>query len=170
MHACDRLHFQLPAVHFLCRHSYHVHCFESYSDKPDVCPACVGPMSRETSREAISDRAAYQMFHKELNGAVNGLDVISKYIRSGVFDSSKKNSQKKGSTAVSPADSKRSDGNPFEDEDDLNPFADRGTLSSKSSDSAIRRPPTMKSSNANRPTTYDDSKNPFRVGTNPFED
>ncbi|PIO70910.1 hypothetical protein TELCIR_07212 [Teladorsagia circumcincta] len=64
--ACDTA-LQLPAVHFLCRHSYHVHCFESYSDKPDVCPACVGPMSREISRESISDRAAYQMFHKEVS-------------------------------------------------------------------------------------------------------
>ncbi|VDO31463.1 unnamed protein product [Haemonchus placei] len=59
--ACDTA-LQLPAVHFLCRHSYHVHCFESYSDRPDVCPACVGPMARES----ISDKAAYQMFHKEV--------------------------------------------------------------------------------------------------------
>uniref|UniRef100_A0A0N4XAL9 RING-type domain-containing protein n=1 Tax=Haemonchus placei TaxID=6290 RepID=A0A0N4XAL9_HAEPC len=167
--ACDTA-LQLPAVHFLCRHSYHVHCFESYSDRPDVCPACVGPMARETSRESISDKAAYQMFHKELNGAVNGLEVISKYIRSGVFDMSKKNSQKKGSTAVSPADSNRGDGNPFEDDDDLNPFADRSTLSTKSSDSTGRRISSTKAPSANRPSAYDDSKNPFRVGTNPFEE
>ncbi|KJH41190.1 hypothetical protein DICVIV_12838 [Dictyocaulus viviparus] len=38
--ACDTT-LHLPAVHFLCRHSYHVHCFESYSENPDVCPACI---------------------------------------------------------------------------------------------------------------------------------
>uniref|UniRef100_A0A7I4YPJ2 Vacuolar protein sorting-associated protein 11 homolog n=1 Tax=Haemonchus contortus TaxID=6289 RepID=A0A7I4YPJ2_HAECO len=167
--ACDTA-LQLPAVHFLCRHSYHVHCFESYSDRPDVCPACVGPMARETSRESISDKAAYQMFHKELNGAVNGLEVISRYIRSGVFDMSKKNSQKKGSTAVSPADSNKGDGNPFENDDDLNPFADRSTLSTKSSDSTGRRISSTKAPSVNRPSAYDDSKNPFKVGTNPFEE
>ncbi|PIO56931.1 hypothetical protein TELCIR_21668, partial [Teladorsagia circumcincta] len=105
-----------------------------------------------------------------LNGAVNGLDVISKYIRSGVFESSRKNNQKKGSAAVSPADSRRGDGNPFEDDDELNPFADRGTLSTKSSDSPSRQTSIAKSSHGNRPTTYDDSKNPFIVGTNPFEE
>lgn len=37
--ACDTS-LQLPAVHFLCKHSYHAHCLESYSEKADSCPAC----------------------------------------------------------------------------------------------------------------------------------
>ncbi|VDP11071.1 unnamed protein product [Heligmosomoides polygyrus] len=166
--ACDTV-LQLPAVHFLCRHSYHVHCFESYSEKPDVCPACVGPVSREVAKENLNDKAAYQKFHKELNSAVNGLDVISKYIRKGVFDPPRKTSQRKSTSAVSPSGSK-SGGNPFEDDEDLNPFSDKGTLSTRSSDSFTRRTPSGKTPSAQRETGYDDSKNPFGVATNPFEE
>ena len=34
---------ELPTVHFLCRHSFHEHCFhfQSFSDKEDECPACL---------------------------------------------------------------------------------------------------------------------------------
>lgn len=38
--ACDTS-LQLPAIHFLCKHSYHAHCLESYSEKADYCPACI---------------------------------------------------------------------------------------------------------------------------------
>ncbi|KAK6747355.1 hypothetical protein RB195_000512 [Necator americanus] len=62
--ACDTV-LQLPAVHFLCRHSYHVHCFESYSEKPDVCPACAVPNSRENVKENLDTKAAYTKFHEE---------------------------------------------------------------------------------------------------------
>ncbi|KAE9549503.1 hypothetical protein FO519_007286 [Halicephalobus sp. NKZ332] len=37
--ACDSA-LQIPAVHFMCKHSYHSHCYESYSDQQDGCPAC----------------------------------------------------------------------------------------------------------------------------------
>ncbi|EYB98469.1 hypothetical protein Y032_0131g1645 [Ancylostoma ceylanicum] len=63
--ACDTV-LQLPAVHFLCRHSYHVHCFESYSEKPDVCPACAVPATRESLKENLDGKAAYSKFHEEV--------------------------------------------------------------------------------------------------------
>ncbi|KAJ1349927.1 hypothetical protein KIN20_005606 [Parelaphostrongylus tenuis] len=92
--ACDTA-LHLPAVHFLCRHSYHVHCFESYSEKPDVCPACTPPVSRENSKENIDDKASYQKFLKELNLSSSGMDVVSKYLRNGLFDAPRKTYQKK---------------------------------------------------------------------------
>lgn len=45
--ACDTS-LQLPAFHFLCKHSYHAHCLESYSEKADCCPAC--------TRDHLKDR------------------------------------------------------------------------------------------------------------------
>ena len=33
---------ELPSVHFLCGHSYHQHCFESYNAESDSdCPLCL---------------------------------------------------------------------------------------------------------------------------------
>ncbi|XP_010156406.1 PREDICTED: vacuolar protein sorting-associated protein 11 homolog, partial [Eurypyga helias] len=32
---------ELPSVHFLCGHSFHQHCFESYSESDAECPTCM---------------------------------------------------------------------------------------------------------------------------------
>ncbi len=37
--ACQHA-LELPSVHFLCLHSFHEHCFQSYSDSDSECPAC----------------------------------------------------------------------------------------------------------------------------------
>ena len=37
--ACNE-NLELPSVHFLCDHSYHAHCFSSYADNEQECPAC----------------------------------------------------------------------------------------------------------------------------------
>ena len=31
---------ELPTVHFLCGHDFHLHCFQSYSDSENDCPLC----------------------------------------------------------------------------------------------------------------------------------
>lgn len=32
----------VPAVYFLCKHSYHFHCYEEYdAEQSDQCPKCV---------------------------------------------------------------------------------------------------------------------------------
>lgn len=31
---------ELPSVHFLCSHSFHQHCFESYAESEAECPTC----------------------------------------------------------------------------------------------------------------------------------
>lgn len=55
---CD-LPLQMPAVHFMCKHSYHSHCYESYSDQHDRCPACASTetetfMSQTKEQRTIS--------------------------------------------------------------------------------------------------------------------
>ncbi|CAH2043356.1 unnamed protein product, partial [Iphiclides podalirius] len=37
--ACNRP-LELPTVHFFCQHSFHQHCFQSYSETERECPAC----------------------------------------------------------------------------------------------------------------------------------
>lgn len=31
---------ELPSVHFLCSHSFHQHCFDSYAESEAECPTC----------------------------------------------------------------------------------------------------------------------------------
>ncbi|KAG8238556.1 hypothetical protein J437_LFUL018173, partial [Ladona fulva] len=38
--ACDN-QLYLPSIHFLCQHSYHQHCFQSFSENENECPACL---------------------------------------------------------------------------------------------------------------------------------
>lgn len=57
--ACDTS-LQLPAIHFLCKHSYHAHCLESYSEKANYCPACVRDSLDERFVSTIIDcKACY---------------------------------------------------------------------------------------------------------------
>lgn len=87
--ACDTS-LQLPAVHFLCKHSYHVHCLESYSEKADCCPACtrVTADTRIGSRgsESFYGRTSYKHFQEQVNSAVDCMSLVSSYIGSGLFD------------------------------------------------------------------------------------
>jgi len=83
---------QLPAVHFLCKHSFHVHCFEEYSGtRPDQCPACAGggDGSGESSGRQPPSKgptANYQRFRSELADSTDTIALISKYIGEGAFD------------------------------------------------------------------------------------
>ena len=55
---------ELPTVHFLCRHSYHQHCFESFSEAEAECPTCYAENkkildivnSQQQSREQVRIR------------------------------------------------------------------------------------------------------------------
>ena len=39
--ACSHL-LELPSVHFMCNHSFHLTCFESYiTDNDQECPSCL---------------------------------------------------------------------------------------------------------------------------------
>ncbi|KAH7721919.1 CRE-VPS-11 protein [Aphelenchoides avenae] len=84
--ACDGS-LQVPAVHFLCKHSYHLHCFESYSEGNDSCPACT--TSRTLRGPKLSDassRLSHQQFHNELESGVDVMNLVTEYIGRGVFD------------------------------------------------------------------------------------
>lgn len=87
--ACDTP-LQLPTVHFLCKHAYHVHCFESYNmDGSDKCPAC--QTTRDTTRD---EEISYHKFQKELAEASNGMELIAMYLQRGLFDEKTKKTKK----------------------------------------------------------------------------
>ncbi|MFH4976839.1 hypothetical protein AB6A40_003548 [Gnathostoma spinigerum] len=91
---CDTS-LQLPTVHFLCRHSYHAHCLESYSEKADYCPACrQSTVRKETAKEIrtfVDNRSACKQFQKQMDTAIDCMSLVSEYVAQGLFMSSLSN-------------------------------------------------------------------------------
>uniref|UniRef100_A0A914YIW2 Vacuolar protein sorting-associated protein 11 homolog n=1 Tax=Panagrolaimus superbus TaxID=310955 RepID=A0A914YIW2_9BILA len=130
---CD-LPLQMPAVHFMCKHSYHSHCYESYSDQHDRCPACA---STETETLMIQTKEQRTISIDELQSEIDTcgstMAVIAKFIARGVFDGSTKSKTPRSKTLIkqttlNPFENEAEDklaSNPFEEEDvktSTNPF------------------------------------------------
>lgn len=79
---------ELPTIHFLCQHSYHQHCFQSFSDEENECPACQ-PENKSLlellkAREYTKD--LHETFHSQLEKAHDGFSVAAEYFGRGVFN------------------------------------------------------------------------------------
>jgi hypothetical protein len=96
-HALD-----LPSVHFLCQHSFHQHCFESYSDTSEECPVCL-PENRkllDILRTQEQSKEMHEQFHKQLQHGADGFAIVADYYGRGVFN--KMNSTSDGDSVLSP--------------------------------------------------------------------
>ncbi|MGH0129778.1 UNVERIFIED_CONTAM: hypothetical protein FKN15_059462 [Acipenser sinensis] len=58
---------ELPSVHFLCSHSFHQHCFESYAESEAECPTCAPD-------------------NRKLKCSNDGFSVVADYFGRGVFN------------------------------------------------------------------------------------
>ncbi|KAM3726762.1 Vacuolar protein sorting-associated protein [Dirofilaria immitis] len=167
--ACDTS-LQLPAVHFLCKHSYHAHCLESYSEKADCCPACIQDSINERIRsdnmQDFSTHNAYIQFRNELNETVDCMSLISSYIGNGLFGSwSRENESKNESEWGSPQSvtsaMDKLNLNQFEED---RPFAETSSMSTAARNPFFA-PKMMNSRGAARSTNPfdidEDTKNPF---------
>ncbi|RUS74031.1 hypothetical protein EGW08_018205 [Elysia chlorotica] len=80
---------ELPSVHFLCEpHSFHQHCFESYSENDMECPVCA-PENRKIMdiiRAQEQTRDFHEFFHNQLERAPDGFSVVADYFGRGVFN------------------------------------------------------------------------------------
>ncbi|XP_067935416.1 vacuolar protein sorting-associated protein 11 homolog isoform X2 [Watersipora subatra] len=80
---------ELPSIHFLCQHSYHTHCFESYAENESECPACaednrkILETIKEQERKRDTDLA--KAFANELQMAKDSFNVVAEYFGRGVF-------------------------------------------------------------------------------------
>ncbi|CAK8684034.1 unnamed protein product [Clavelina lepadiformis] len=83
---------ELPTVHFLCQHSYHQHCFESYAENEDECPVCTGHNRkimenlREQEQALASSLDLQRQFASQLKTSRDGFSVIADYFSKGVFN------------------------------------------------------------------------------------
>ncbi|KAJ8936386.1 hypothetical protein NQ318_010793 [Aromia moschata] len=79
---------ELPTIHFLCQHSFHQHCFQSFSDDENECPTCQ-PENKDflellKAREYNKD--LHETFHSQLEKAHDGFTVVAKHFGKGVFN------------------------------------------------------------------------------------
>uniref|UniRef100_A0A8R1TWI0 Vacuolar protein sorting-associated protein 11 homolog n=1 Tax=Onchocerca volvulus TaxID=6282 RepID=A0A8R1TWI0_ONCVO len=170
--ACDTS-LQLPAVHFLCKHSYHAHCLESYSEKADCCPACIrdgfNERIRSDNRQDFSTHSAYIQFQNEVNESVDCMSLISSYIGNGLFDSWSKEKESKNENELASLQSDTTLTNRL----NLNQFENRSSAETSSMNTAARNPffpPKTMNLHAAKPVR---STNPFDVDDdtkNPFEE
>ncbi|KAG8434609.1 hypothetical protein GDO86_012832 [Hymenochirus boettgeri] len=79
---------ELPSVHFLCGHSFHQHCFESYAENDVDCPTCQ-PENRKVLdmiRAQEEKRDLYDKFQHQLKRSNDGFSVVADYFGRGVFN------------------------------------------------------------------------------------
>uniref|UniRef100_A0A3B5K6S1 Vacuolar protein sorting-associated protein 11 homolog n=1 Tax=Takifugu rubripes TaxID=31033 RepID=A0A3B5K6S1_TAKRU len=79
---------ELPSVHFLCSHSFHQHCFESYAESEAECPTCT-PENRKVMdmlRAQDQKRDLHDHFNRQLRSSSDGFSVVADYFGRGVFN------------------------------------------------------------------------------------
>ncbi|XP_072041834.1 vacuolar protein sorting-associated protein 11 homolog [Amphiura filiformis] len=79
---------ELPSVHFLCQHSYHQHCFDSYADNDQECPACAPENHKvlDIIKAQEQGRDLHEQFHRQLEKSQDGFSVVAEYFGRGVFN------------------------------------------------------------------------------------
>ncbi|XP_071442647.1 vacuolar protein sorting-associated protein 11 homolog isoform X2 [Hetaerina americana] len=85
--ACDN-QLYLPSVHFFCQHSYHQHCFQSFSENENDCPACLPKNKSFLERIESQEQRLYNhdSFHSDLEKAEDGFTWVADYFGRGVFN------------------------------------------------------------------------------------
>lgn len=86
---CSACHHQLelPSVHFMCQHSYHQHCFQSFSENENECPACLPNNKKllDIIRAQEQSRDLHETFHSLLDRAEDPFSLVADYFGRGVF-------------------------------------------------------------------------------------
>ncbi|XP_053611188.1 vacuolar protein sorting-associated protein 11 homolog [Plodia interpunctella] len=80
--ACNRP-LELPTVHFFCQHSYHQHCFQSFSESESECPACAPSRGRGDPQP---QPARAEALHARLHNDHDPYAVVSEYYGRGLFN------------------------------------------------------------------------------------
>ncbi|XP_066990678.1 vacuolar protein sorting-associated protein 11 homolog isoform X3 [Macrobrachium rosenbergii] len=80
---------ELPSVHFLCMHSFHQHCFESYSESDADCPICLPERKKmlDVIKAQVTEthRSQHDQFHEHMERATDTFSVVADYLGRGVF-------------------------------------------------------------------------------------
>ncbi|KRZ80105.1 Vacuolar protein sorting-associated protein 11 -like protein, partial [Trichinella papuae] len=86
--ACDII-LETPTVHFLCKHSYHQHCFENYAESEAECPVCLLDKKRFQNQcktdNSTSSEALNHNFKEELINTDNVIETLTSYFGKTLF-------------------------------------------------------------------------------------
>jgi hypothetical protein len=74
----------LPAVHFMCMHSFHLHCM---GDNENECPICAPRAKRVIEIRRLQEESAGQhdAFFKMLDQSQDGFSTVAEYFGRGIF-------------------------------------------------------------------------------------
>jgi len=76
---------ELPAVHFLCLHSFHHRClFDNDTECPKCAPSTKHVLELIHSHEASAHE--HEQFFKKLEGSSDGFSVVAEYFGRGLFN------------------------------------------------------------------------------------
>jgi len=75
----------LPAVHFLCMHSFHQRCL---GENESECPVCAPQNKKilEIKRSLEENVGQHDQFFKQLEGSADGFTTVSDYFGRGIFN------------------------------------------------------------------------------------
>jgi len=75
----------LPAVHFLCMHSFHQRCL---SEIESECPSCAPQNKKilEIKRSLEENIGQHELFFKQLEGSPDGFNTVAEYFGRGIFN------------------------------------------------------------------------------------
>ncbi|KFB46003.1 AGAP002665-PA-like protein [Anopheles sinensis] len=78
----------MPALFFLCKHSYHQDCIRSYTDTERDCPVCNKNNMQliEALRAQSEARDQHEMFHDILERSPEPFSVVADYFGRGLFN------------------------------------------------------------------------------------
>ncbi|XP_018335224.1 vacuolar protein sorting-associated protein 11 homolog [Agrilus planipennis] len=87
---CAACHHQLelPSLHFLCQHSFHHHCFQSFAENENECPACLPENKKliELLKSREYNKDLHETFHSQLEKASDGFSLAAEYFGRSVFN------------------------------------------------------------------------------------
>lgn len=78
---------ELPSVHFLCGHSFHLNCFENYSDS-NGCPSCSPQNQRVVEQKQLMEDAMLTLdsdFRSQFQESDDVLATVADFFAKGVF-------------------------------------------------------------------------------------
>lgn len=74
----------LPAVHFLCKHSFHLRCL---GDNENECPVCAPQIKKvtEMKRSLEENIGHHDQFFKQLDASYDGFSTVAEFFGRGIF-------------------------------------------------------------------------------------
>ncbi|XP_055852753.1 vacuolar protein sorting-associated protein 11 homolog [Episyrphus balteatus] len=168
---------QLPAVYFLCQHSFHQDCVRTYSENEKDCSICSvkNQQMSERLRTQQESQGQHETFHRLLNNSNDMLYVLSSYFGRGLLNqivivdeqkAADENQLNQNNNLGYNWSAKHKDGDGPIAVEHVNNYKWSGRITAQDRELITQK----QQSNFNtRENKYDDSKNPFSDDSkNPF--